>query len=59
MDKDNLMEFYRVITEGGEHIILTSRELSFIEKYHGATPEKKRIAETILKPKVQRLIAEK
>jgi hypothetical protein len=49
------MELYRVITEGGEHITLTSRELSFIEKYHSATPEKKRIAETILKPKVQRL----
>lgn len=49
------MELYRVITEGGEHITLTSRELSFIEKYHSATPKKKRIAETILKPKLQRL----
>lgn len=57
------MKLYRLITEGGDHITLTSRELSFIENYHGATPEKKRIAETILNRyqsrKKQRLIVEK
>lgn len=53
------MELYHVITEGGERITVTSRELSFIDNYHSATPEKKRIAETILnkyqRQKTQRL----
>ena len=30
MDKDNMNELYHAITEGGEYITLTSRELSLI-----------------------------
>ena len=52
----NSSPIINVTGENGEHFAITEKELLFLIAYRNATNKNKKIVNTILKPKIQKLI---
>ncbi len=53
---NNSNPIMNVTGENGEHIAITEKDLLFLLEYRNTTNKNKKIVNTILKPKIRKLI---